>query len=184
MTIYLFSLLPQGFKELDIKPSESYAEHNCLRWTGESKIASWRTPDLIWFSDELSDDADIDGDFLNFRGGAPAISAKAYKVLQPLLENSVEFLPVTIQGETRQLINVTNVLPLMDIAKSTFKIYNDGKIGPCQHAHLNDPDPKELIFMVNGYFPRIFINDELKKRIEEAGLTGVLIREYLNPAAK
>ena len=184
MTIYLLTLQPEGFKELDIKPNESYAEHNCLRWIGDSKAANWRTPELIWFSDDLSDASDVDGDFIKFRGGAPALSAKAYNLLQSQLEKYVEFLPVTIEGETRHLINVITVLPLMDAAKSIFKIYNDGKIGACQHAYLNEPESGQLIFKVNGYFPRIFINEELKRIIEEAGLTGVVIREYLNPTAK
>lgn len=183
MTIYLLTLQPEGFKELDIKPNESYAEHNCLRWVGDSKATNWRKPELIWFHDDLSEVSDVDGDFIKFRGGAPVISSNAYRLLQPLLENFVEFLPITIEGETRQLINVTNVLPLMDAAKSKFKIYSDGKIGACEHAYLNEPDSQQFIFKVAGYFPRIFIDEELKRNIEEAGLTGVLIREYFNPIA-
>ena len=184
MTMYLFTLQPEGFKELDLKPNESYAEHNCLRWIGDSKAANWRTPELVWFRDDLSEASDIDGDFVIFRGGAPAISTKAYDVLQPLLNGLVEFLPVTIESETRHLMNVTTVLPLMDASKSIFKIYNDGRIGACQHAHLNEPASQQLIFKVSGYFPRVFISDELKRIIEGAGLTGSVIREYLNPAAK
>jgi hypothetical protein len=184
MTIYLLTLQPEGFKELDIKPNESYAEHNCLHWIGDKKSADWHTPDLIWFKDDLSDDADIDGDFIKFRGGAPAISANAYSLLHSLIGSFVEFLPVTIEGQTRHLINIINVLSLMDTAKSIFKIYNDGKIGACQHAYLNEPNSQQLIFKVNGYLPRIFINEELKQKIEEAGLTGISIRKYLNPAAK
>lgn len=181
MTIYLLTLQPEGFKELDIKSNESYSENNCLRWSGDSKAIGWRTPELMWFSDELSGSSDIDGDFLVFRGGAPVVSAKAYQVLKPLLENVVKFLPVIIDGETRHLMNVTNVMPLMDTAKSIFKIYSDGKIGPCQHAYLNEPNEQQLIFKVKGYLPRIFINEELKKIIEGNGFTGVLTREYLNP---
>lgn len=181
MAIYLLTLLPEGFKELDIKPNESYAQYNCLRWAGDAKGSDWRTPDLVWFKDDLSEESDIDGDFLKFRGGASTISTKAYNLLRPMIAKCVEFLPITIEGETRHLINVTNVLPLMDTARSTFKIYSDGKIGPCQHAYLNTPDPKEYIFMVKGFFPRVFINEELKSTIEAAGLTGVLIREYINP---
>lgn len=184
MTIYLLTLQPEGFKELDIKPSENYAEYNCLRWAGDSKITGWRTPELVWLSDDLSEASDIDGDFIKFCGGVPVISIKAHSLLQPLLENFVEFLPITIEGETRYLINVINVLPLMDTEKSIFKIYSDGKIGSCQHAYLNEPNVEQLIFKVNGYLPRIFINEKLKHAIEDADLTGVTIRKYINPKTK
>ena len=179
--IYLFTLQPEGFKELDLKPGSTYADNNCLRWNGDSKLNAWKTPELVWFKDEFNEDSDVDGDFLKFRGGAPVLSSKAYTVLQPLLKDLAEFLPVLVDGETRHLLNVTSVLDLMDKSKSKFKIYGDGQIGPCEHAYLNEPSLENTIFKVRGYLPRVFINETTKSQIEHSELTGVLIREYKNP---
>ena len=179
--IYSFVLQPEGFKELDLKPGSTYSDNNCLRWNGDSKVEAWKTPELVWFKDEFNEDSDIDGDFLKFHGGAPALSTKAHTILQPLLKDSAEFLLVIVEGETRYLLNVTSVLDLMDKSKSTFKIYGDGQIGPCEYAYLNEPDIENTIFKVRGYLTRVFINEITKSQIENSGLTGVLIREYKNP---
>ncbi len=179
--IYLFTLQPEGFKELDLKPGSTYADNNCLRWSGDSKLDTWKSPELVWFKDEFTEESDSDGDFLKFHGGASVLSTKAYSTLYPIFKDSAEFLPVSIDGETRYLLNVTSVLELMDKSKSTFKIYDDGQIGACQHAYLNEPTAKQPIFKVRGYLPRVFINETTKNQIESLGLTGVLIREYKNP---
>ena len=101
--------------------------------------------------------------------------------MQPTVKDSAEFLPVWVDNEKRYLLNVTTIVDLIDKSKSTFKIYGDGQLGACQHAFLNDPTPEQSIFKVTGYLPRVFINETTKTLIECAQLTGVLIREYINP---
>ena len=179
--VYLFSVQPEGFKELILHPGETYAEHNCLQWNSESKLGTWRSPKLVWLQDEFTEKSDADGDFLKFQGGTPVLSSRAYATLEPLLKDSVEFLPVWVDGEKRYLLNVLHVLDLMEKSRSTFKIYGDGQIGACEHAYINEPNSGEYIFKVNGYLPRVFINETIKNEIESAGLTGTLIREYKNP---
>lgn len=167
---------------MDLKSELDYMDFNCMRWNGEPKLNEWKVPELAWVNDEFSSPQDQIADMTKFLGGAIALSGKAHAVLAPLLGPKAEFLPVECQGEPWYLLNVTNVQPVMDSARSKFKIYEDGHIGPCTHAYINEPVGEDAdIFLAKGYFPNIFISGKVKTAIEEAGLTGSLIREYLNP---
>lgn len=181
MTLYLFTLKPEGFKELDLPEGQSYADFNCLRWNGDSKLADWKAPELALFTNEFSQGNEQDGDFLKFRGGAPVITEKVKNLLSPLMQDCIEFLPVKIANETRYILNVICVLDIVDKSKSKFKIYSDGTIGPCQHAYLNINEESKPIFKVAGYFPRIFVTQKLQQVINQEQLSGCLMREYVNP---
>jgi hypothetical protein len=70
----------------------------------------------------------------------------------------------------------------MDTSRSKFKIHEDGHIGHCTHAYINSPNGGNIgIFLIKGYFPNIFISSNIKDEIEKAGLSGSLIRQYINP---
>lgn len=180
--IYLLSLIPEGFKELDLPEGKNYIDFDCMRWNGKSKLMNWKSPELVWVNDEFSLPDDTQGDFTKFMGGAIALSQKAYSLLKPILADKVEFLSVYVDQQEWFLMNVVNVLSVMDVARSKFKIYEDGQVGACQHAYIVEPaEYDSAIFLVEGYFPNIFINQHTKDFIESSELTGALIREYLNP---
>ncbi len=102
-------------------------------------------------------------------------------MLKKELDSCDEFLPVSVDGRSRYILNVTNVLNLMVKEKSIYKIYSDGEVGMCEHAFLKEPDAGELIYQVPSYLGRIFVNSYLNDFINEKGLTGALIRQYRNP---
>lgn len=180
--IYLLSVMPEGFKELDLPEGKDYMDYNCMRWNGESKLNQWKSPEVVWVEDEFTSPNDQVADLTKFMGGAIALSENAYQVLQPIIGAQAEFLPITRDSEQWYLLNVLNVQDLMDKSRSKYKIYEDGHVGPCTHAYINDPRQTDAsIFLVKGYFPNIFINANIKTEIEKAGLTGGLIREYVNP---
>lgn len=180
--IYLLSVMPEGFKELDLPEGKDYMDFNCMRWNGESKLKQWKSPEVVWVEDEFTSPNDQVADLTKFMGGAIALSEKACEVLQPIVGAQAEFLPVVRGDEQWYLLNVLNVRDLMDKARSKFKIYEDGHIGPCTHAYIREPDDRNnSIFLVKGYFPNIFISVKVKAEIEKAGLTGGLIRDYINP---
>jgi len=180
MTACLLSVMPEGLKELTLPDGETLLQHNCLRWAGESKMATWKPVQLIWLEDDLTNRADKDADFLKFAGSI-VISERAYQTLKRHTASRVEYLPVFIGGEARYILNVINVLDLMDKSRSKFKIYSDGNLGQCEHAYLNRASADESIYKVIGFMPRVFISDRLKSIIESESLTGSLIREYKNP---
>ena len=180
MTIYLFSIMPEGFKELTLPDGETLLQHNCLRWTGDSKMSTWTKPELTWLKDDLSGDNDQDADFLKFHG-ATVCSKHAVDILTPIISGLVEFLPVYIGGEERFILNVVNVLDIMDKGKSTYKIYSDGKVGMCEHAFLNEPDDQQYIYKVAGFMGRTFVNEKFNRIIIDNNISGSLVREYKNP---
>ena len=182
--MYLLTPYPEGFKSLDLPENMPYDEYDCVSWAGRSKLDNWKAPVLEWLEDEFTVESDQVGDFVAFGGGPIAISDRAYQVLKDLLNGQVEFLPTKGPGPTDnwKLLNVTNVIDIMDTSKSKFDIYSDGKIGRCTHAYLNETEPHNKIYRVKGKPALEFINGEVKSVIESAGLTGGLIREYLNPA--
>ncbi len=180
MSIYLLSVEPEGYKELTLPEGLSFLQCNCLKWAGESKLESWSTPELVWVNDDFSESSDNDADFIKF-SGAIVISSHACQKLQPFLKDQVEFLPVIVDGETRYILNILNVLDILDRERSIFKIYSDGKIGGCEHAFINEPSEDHFIYKVAGFLGRIFISNSFVALVREFGLTGALIREYQNP---
>ncbi len=180
MAIYLVSVEPDGYKELTLPDGVSFAQCDCLRWSGESKINTWATLELVWLNDDLSQDSDVDADFIKF-SGAMVVSARAFEGLSQHLGGQVEFLPVVIAGETRYILNVLNVLDIMDKEKSIYKIYSDGKVGACEHAYINEPDEGQVIYKVKGFLGRTFSGDSFVELVNDLGLTGALIRQYKNP---
>ena len=55
--------------------------------------------------------------------GTPMVSRKAKEVLEPLICNNVEFLPLThdVTGEVYYLINVLNTIDAIDYNKAVLK---------------------------------------------------------------
>ncbi len=180
MSIYLLSVEPEGYKELTLPEGVSFLQCNCLKWVGDSKLASWSSPELVWLNDDFSESSDDDADFIKF-SGAIVLSSRACQKLQAYLKDQVEFLPVIVDGETRYILNVLNVLDVMNRERSIFKIYSDGKIGGCEHAFINEPSEENFIYKVNGFPGRTFINNSFAALVREFALTGALIREYQNP---
>lgn len=181
--MYLLTVYPEGFKSLVIRGDESYVNYDCLRWSGKSKINTWKKPPLEWLDDDLTEESDQVGDFIAFGGGRIALSKRAYSLLSKHLGEQAEFLPTLGPDsiEEWRLLNVLNVLDIMDSSKSKYEIFNDGEVGDCSHAFLNTPPKENHIFLVDGYFPDIFIDKSTKDLIENSSLTGALIREYKNP---
>ena len=180
--MYLFSVLPDGFKELTLAHGQSYSEYDCLLWTGKSKLHSWKTPKLEWLKDELTSESDLTPDITSV-AGTIALSESAYNTLKTILADQVEFL-ATLGPDSNDkwfLINVINVQDTLDTSRSLYEIEDDGEIGLCEHGFLNEPEKGNHIFQVKDYSPYIFIDEDLKQVIERAGLKGALIREYQNP---
>lgn len=182
--IYLFSIQPWTYKGMDLPESLNYADYDSLYWRGDSKIAGWKPMPVEWVIESPEDEKSPIPDMGSFGGGRPFVSPRAYEVLKDILKGYVEFLPVNHLNEEGAwyLLNVTHVIDVLIKEKSKYRIYDSGRIGACQHGYIDMNKAEDsLIFMVDGYLSTIFINDEMKRILEDNHLTGPLIREYLNP---
>ncbi|QWH41796.1 hypothetical protein EXW53_08905 [Bacillus mycoides] len=120
-------------------------------------------------------------DFPKFWGGigAPMISEKAKRVLEPLIGENVEFLPLlrNATSEVYYLVHVLNVLDAIDGDKAIFKKLITGLVVGCEKfAFDSNTVRNEMIFKVyiNGKIhpTAVFISDELKILIEQSDLKG------------
>lgn len=180
--MYLFSAIPEGFKELTLAGGQTLIEYDCLLWVGKSKLKSWKAPRLKWVADEFTSESDLMPDIAGF-AGTLIVSEKAYHILKDLVVEQVEFLPTIGPGDADKwyVVNIVNVVDIMLKEKSQYEIYSDGEVGNCTHAFLNEPPPDNKIFKVAGWPTRMFASEEIKLAVEINSLNGGLIREYLNP---
>jgi len=180
--MYLFSVIPEGFKELTLADGQSLIEYDCLLWVGKPKLKTWKAPRLKWVEDEFTSESDLMPDIAGF-AGTLIVSEKAYHILKGLVVDQVEFLPTAGPSDTDKwyVVNIVNVVDIMHKEKSQYEIYSDGEVGNCTHAFLQEPTPDNKIFKVAGWPTRMFASEEVKQAVERNSLNGGLLREYLNP---
>ncbi len=107
------------------------------------------------------------------------ISEKAKQVLEPLIGDNVEFLPLlrNSTSEVYYLVHVLNVLDAIDGDKAIFKKLITGLVVGCEKFAFDfNTVQNEMIFKVyiNGKIHPtvVFISDELKALIEQSELKG------------
>lgn len=180
--VYLLSIIPEGYKEITLSEDTLLEKYDLFCWNGTARTNNWNPPNLEWLIDDFSEPTDISPDITSV-SGVLTVNSKAKSALNDLLENQVEFLPANGPDDLDSwfLVNITNVLDLMDTARSKFQIKKNGKIGICEHAYISAPPAGAHIFKVRGFEPHIFASESVYSTIENAGLTGGLLREYQNP---
>lgn len=126
-------------------------------------------------------EGDNHSDLPKFWGGTgtPMISEKAKQVLEPLIGDNVEFLPLlrNSTSEVYYLVHVLNVLDAIDGDRAIFKKLITGLIVGCEKFAFDfNIVQNEMIFKVyiNGKIHPtvVFISDELKALIEQSELKG------------
>ncbi|MGH1327856.1 imm11 family protein [Bacillus pretiosus] len=121
------------------------------------------------------------------KSGVQIISEKAKQVLEPLIGDNVEFLPLlrNSTSEVYYLVHVLNVLDAIDGDKAIFKKLITGLIVGCKKFAFDfNIVQNEMIFKVyiNGKIHPtvVFISDELKALIEQSDLKGFEFIEVWN----
>ncbi|EJQ61490.1 hypothetical protein IG7_05440 [Bacillus cereus HuA2-4] len=120
-------------------------------------------------------------DFPKFWGevGTPMVSRKAKELLEPLISNNVEFLPLihADTGETYYIINILNTIDAIDYDKAVLKKLRSGlAVNFKKYAFLPDLVENQKIFKVylnqTLFITTVFASDELKNLIQQSDLTG------------
>ncbi|CAI8805992.1 imm11 family protein [Bacillus pseudomycoides] len=113
------------------------------------------------------------------RNGTLLISNKAKKLLEALIGNEVEFLPLmhNVTNEPYYAVHVLNHLDAIDNTNTIFKKLRSGLIVGCEkYSFISNVIENEDIFKVflNNYVYSIsvFVSDKLRNAILESDLTG------------
>lgn len=109
----------------------------------------------------------------------PFFSPKAIKILKDLMDNNVEYLPVTGEASKFVIVNVLKVIDALDKEKTIFDTLDDGTLLGYEKLVLQESKVNsEHIFKLTE-FPRtyVIVSNEFKKRVEEMGLKGFTFEE-------
>ncbi len=113
----------------------------------------------------------------------PAMSQKAYDVLSNSFQNLVEIFPLAPNKKYGQyyFMNIINLLDCLDVEKSDLKFFSDGKtIMRIKRYVFQEKilDMNTTIFKLeNLRRGEIFVNEETKLLIENAGLEGFIFTQ-------
>lgn len=118
---------------------------------------NWKEFSFSWTKENLKK-----CDFPFIDGFIPVFSQKAYKVLQPLIKNNVEFLPINVAGERFYIVNILKVYPKIVNLKDS---HND-------HYTFYPTSNLESIFKIEEQLFPLFVTADVKNAIEQNHLTG------------
>ncbi len=117
-------------------------------------------------------------DFTVIGGAGIAMSQKAVEALKPLIQQSVEILPLkTMAREPFFFVNVLESLDALDEEKSVFRYssVSKTKIGIEKFAF----DPKKIngkhIFKIKGFWYNTFLSDEFRQVCKKHNLEGLAL---------
>jgi hypothetical protein len=110
--------------------------------------------------------------------GSLIVSDKALKLLENILSEFVQFLPLAHEKYTYYLGNVTNVVDCLDENNCEINRFSDGRISTIEkYAFFIDKVKDQLIFKIpqelNGDF---FVSEKFKEIIESSKLKGYQFR--------
>jgi hypothetical protein len=144
---------------------------------GASPVASkWRPVKVV------IDKHGRSGDFPSFLPHVPAFSRRALDVLQPVLGDEIEALPLDSGRLAFYAIHVLEVVDCLDEQQSVVKHYPSGGVMSIR-KHVFDENclGQRLMFRI-GQAPRwgVYYTDRFKQLLEDAGLEGLTHRQ-VNP---
>ncbi len=117
------------------------------------------------------------GDFPSFFAIGVVFSDKALQVLWPLIEDSVQVIPLQCEEGRFDLIHVSDVVDCLDLERSVVDYILGGDlISHVEHYEFKDLELLEGkgIFTIQGLRASTFVTDAFKALVEENDLRGLL----------
>ena len=117
------------------------------------------------------------GDFPSFFAIGVIFSERALQVLSPVIQNSVQVIPLQCEEGRLYLIHVTDVVDCLDLERSVVDYILGGNlISHVEHYEFKDLELLEGkgIFTIQGLRASTFVTDAFKDLIEEHDLRGLL----------
>ncbi|MBI3900501.1 MAG: hypothetical protein HY308_19770 [Gammaproteobacteria bacterium] len=182
MAVYILDTVTNDPKRGTLVFTKEYEEKNepAYRFGGQPKT-EWKPIRLQWFLRKNQKRKNlIIGDFvLVFGAGVNvALNEKAKKVLEPVLGNDAQFLPVEVVGEETDAWYLLNVVNRIDNSVSVEKshyIELPGGKRVLQRPVFNEQSiPENRVFVYpNAYISAIVRGERLKELVVTHKLTGL-----------
>jgi hypothetical protein len=99
----------------------------------------------------------------------PVVTEHALTVLRPLIADSVEILPLAYPHEPLYALNVVRVLDCLDDDRL---VYHEGTTIIEKYAFKPGSTEGQHIFKIKRLLSRVFVSEEFKRRVDDAGLLG------------
>lgn len=173
MTVYLLRPKSNTYHSLAPLHEEDWEVFDSF--VGDPLGERW-TPVRVVF-----EEGDAAGDFPSLLRHVPVFSDRALKVLLPLIETSVEVLPLDLVGEEEKLyaINVLNLLDALDYEKSKVTRFPSGGVMFIdEYAFREDVISGADIFKIaEAPLKSVLVSECFKALTEENGLLGLAFKD-------
>ncbi|RVU91041.1 hypothetical protein EH230_09100 [Flavobacterium columnare] len=153
-------------------------ELNSISWLNLRSGAILETNISLVYTIDKIDTYISEYDFLPVIG-IPLVSEKGMIIFEDLKEGHLQFIPVVIKDKLGNqntnffALNILNTIPCLDKDKSIFELDEDGDYDIKKFFIKRDSLVNYTIVRMEEHRSYIIINEEFKKRCEEAGLKGV-----------
>lgn len=146
---------------------------------GQSVKSEWRTLQLEYIV-EKGDEELKEGDYPNLMASCPIVSEMAATLLFPIIKNEVEFLDVSIIGESRKffLVNVLKILDCLDCEKSNIVRFSDGNIMMIKkYTFFEDKLKDTAIFRIKNAEKEIIVTESIFDIVVNSNLQGIKFKD-------
>lgn len=118
-------------------------------------------------------------DVTSLSAGIIILTEKSKAILEDLIKDSVEFLPLIFEGRNYYIINVIKMIDGLNKDKSEYRTFSDGRIMQVLKYEFNSDIVKGHHIFKISEFKRgsVYVSDEFKKRVEENNLMGFDLEE-------
>lgn len=150
---------------------------------GKSLSSTWIPPLLCLFEGDEQFEGDVEreqakpiGDFPGFAGTIPLIfSKRAIQILYPLINDSIEILPIDCDVEDYSIVNVLKVVDCLDHSRSKIKrMEGTGYIVSIDEYVFKEEMLEDVhIFQIPEDISAVFVSDVFKAVAEQHGLEGL-----------
>lgn len=147
-----------------------------LRTLGaEPLITTWKPLSVELVTSKQSEQPVL-GNFLSFAAGL-ACDEAAKTIIEPLIGQDAEFLPLQYDRGTFYFINVIHPIDCLDYERSEFTYWKDGGIKSVVKYAFKPTYKSKSIFKIWKGSTRTYVTDVFKALIEENGLQGLTFRK-------
>jgi len=119
-------------------------------------------------------------DVYRFVSGHLVVSERAVQILQPLMSDKVQILPIDYEGtKTLYVLNVINVVDCLDYEKSKIRRMRDGTVSEIDEFAFDysKVSQHDIFKIPEKIWSTVFVSDKFKATVEENGLIGFKFTE-------